>query len=103
MAMHAAYCGRMGRIDFIALPNVSLAGREWPDGPNKKWLEGLQRPDNEQNPYRKLDPKSLSGCGAGDTVQTQFKVENADGQYSEDTWYAWLKESLGQDPAGEDR
>jgi hypothetical protein len=65
----------MGRSDFIGLPNVSLAGREWPDGPNKKWLEGLQRPDNEQNPYRKLDPKSLSGCGAGDTVQAQFKVE----------------------------
>jgi hypothetical protein len=75
MAMHAAYCGRMGRSDFIGPPNVSLAGREWPDGPNKKWLEGLQRPDNEQNPYRKLDPNSLSGCGAGDTVQTQFKVE----------------------------
>ena len=33
---------------------------EWPDGPNKQWLESLERPDNAQNPYRKLDPKSLS-------------------------------------------
>jgi hypothetical protein len=40
-----------------------------------------------------LDPKSLSCCGAGDTVQTKFKVENAGGQYPEDTWYAWLKDS----------
>jgi hypothetical protein len=78
----------------LVFPNVSLAdGREWPDGPNKKWLEGLQRPDNEQHPYRKLDPKSLSCCGAGDTVQTKFRVESAGGQYPEDTWYAWLKES----------
>jgi hypothetical protein len=53
----------------------------------------LERPDNEQHPSRKLDPKSLSCCGAGDTVQTKFKVENAGGQYPEDTWYAWLKDS----------
>jgi hypothetical protein len=77
-----------------AFQNVGFAGaREWPDGPNKKWLESLERPDNEQHPSRKLDPKSLSCCGAGDTVQTKFKVENAGGQYPEDTWYAWLKDS----------
>jgi hypothetical protein len=22
---------------------------EWPDGPNKQWLESLQRPDNDKN------------------------------------------------------
>ena len=32
----------------LVFPNASLAdGREWPDGPNKKWLESLQRPDND--------------------------------------------------------
>ena len=61
---------------------VALAHGTWPEGPNKQWLEGLQRPDNDQQPYR------ISCCGAGDTVQTKFKVENSDGQYPEDTWYA---------------
>ena len=81
----------------------ALAHGTWPDGPNKQWLESLQRPDNDQHSYRRSDPKSLSCCGAGDTVQTKFKVENAGGQYPEDTWYAWLKELVGQDPAGQDR
>jgi hypothetical protein len=54
----------------LVFPNASLAdGREWPDGPNKKWLESLQRPDNEQHPYRKFDPKSLSCCDAGITFK----------------------------------
>ena len=51
---------------------IALAHGTWPDGPNKQWLEGLQRPDNDQHPYRRSDPKSLSCCGA---------------------WYAWLKDS----------
>ncbi len=72
---------------------VAFAHGTWPDGPNKQWLEGLQRPDNDQHPYRRSDPKSLSCCGAGDTVQTKFKVENSSGRYPEDTWYAWLKDS----------
>jgi hypothetical protein len=72
---------------------AGLAHATWPDGPNKQWLESLQRPDNDQHPYRNSDPKSLSCCGAADTVQTKFKVENSGGQYPEDTWYAWLKDS----------
>src|SRR5258705_8451902 len=72
---------------------TGLTHGTWPDGPNKQWLESLQRPDNDQHPHRKSDPKSLSCCGAADTVQTKFKVENSGGQYPEDTWYAWLKES----------
>ena len=72
---------------------TGLTHGTWPDGPNKRWLESLQRPDNDQHPYRQSDPKSLSCCGAADTVQTKFKVENSGGQYPEDTWYAWLKES----------
>ena len=56
---------------------VAFAHGTWPDGPNKQWLEGLQRPDNDQHPYRRSDPKSLSCCGAGDTVQTKYKVENS--------------------------
>ena len=83
----------------LVFPNASLAdGREWPDGPNKKWLESLQRPDNEQHPYRKFDPKSLSCCDAGDNVQTKFKVENVGGQYPEDIWYAWLNDNWTKIP-----
>ena len=32
----------------VAFPNGT-----WEDGPNKQWLEGLQRPDNDQHPYRR--------------------------------------------------
>jgi hypothetical protein len=97
--MYRAECGRMGRRHFFGLPECkSGGGREWPDGPNKKWLESLQRPDNEQHPYRKFDPKSLSCCDAGDNVQTKFKVENVGGQYPEDIWYAWLNDNWTKIP-----
>ena len=64
-------------------------GHEWPDGPNKSYLENLQRPDNHRHPHR--DEKSRSCCGAADTVKTKFKVEPGDGPYPEDRWYAWLR------------
>jgi hypothetical protein len=51
--------------------------REWPDGPNKQFLQNLQRPDNHKHPYR--DKHSQSCCDAGDTVKTKFKVEPAQG------------------------
>ena len=80
--------------EVLLVFSISAHARgEWPDGPNKEWLESLERPDNAQNPHRRLDPKSLSCCGAGDTVKTKFKVENTGGQYPEDVWYAWLKNS----------
>jgi hypothetical protein len=72
----------------LVLPMPSLAGGEWPDGPNKAWFQGLQRPDNDKHPYR--DEKSRSCCGAGDVVKTKFKVESGDERYPEDRWYAWL-------------
>ena len=28
----------------------AAAGGEWPDGPNKQWFKGLQRPDNHKFP-----------------------------------------------------
>jgi hypothetical protein len=68
--------------------------REWPDGPNKSFLQNLQRPDNHKHPYR--DKNSLTCCDAGDTVETKFKVEpvvgpsTEDRQYPEDRWYAWI-------------
>jgi hypothetical protein len=70
----------------------SLAGGEWPDGPYKEWFQNLQRPDNDRNPERKLDPKSLSCCGAADVVKTKFRVESGDEKYPEDRWYAWINE-----------
>ena len=51
--------------------------REWPDGPNKKFLENLQRPDNDKHPNR--DKNSQSCCDAGDAVQTTFKVGSTGG------------------------
>jgi len=59
----------------LALPSELLAGGEWPNGPNKTWFQNLQRPDNNQHPYRQSDPKSLFCCGIADTVKTKFKVD----------------------------
>jgi hypothetical protein len=49
---------------------------EWPDGPNKRFFQNLQRPDNylrEGPNYDVNEP--VSCCGAGDVVKTKFKVE----------------------------
>jgi len=64
--------------------------REWPDGPNKSFLENLQRPDNHKHPHRNKDSQSC--CDAGDTVQTKFRVEpyGEDGHHPQDLWYAWI-------------
>ena len=62
--------------------------REWPDGPNKTFLENLQRPDNDKHPNR--DRTSQSCCDAADTVQTTFKVEFGEGKHPEDRWYAFI-------------
>jgi hypothetical protein len=61
---------------------------EWPDGPNKSFLQSLQRPDNWKQPDRHEMVRSC--CGAGDTVKTRFRVEVGTGPYPEDHWYAWL-------------
>jgi hypothetical protein len=78
-------------LSFACTTN-SYAGGEWPDGPNKAWFESLQRPDNHLHPERKLDPKSLSCCGAADTVKTKFKVEVGNEKYPDDRWYAWIND-----------
>jgi hypothetical protein len=83
----------------LVFPVTALTRGEWPDGPNKEWFQNLQRPDNDLYPSRKLDPKSLSCCGAADVVKTKFKVESAGSQYPEDTWYAWLENSWTKIPA----
>ena len=84
---------------FMTVSEHSLAGGEWPDSPYKEWFQKLERPDNHLHPERKLDPKSLSCCGAADVVKTQFKVESAGGRYPDDIWYAWLNESWSRIPA----
>ena len=76
----------------LVLPSELLAGGEWPDSPNSAWFQNLQRPDNDKNPHRALDPKSLFCCGIADTVKTKFKVEAGNERYPEDRWYAWLKD-----------
>jgi hypothetical protein len=80
----------LAAVITLALPSQLLAGGEWPEGPNKSWFQGLQRPDNHKNPHR--DEKSRFCCGIADTVKTKFKVEPGNEKYPEDRWYAWLKE-----------
>jgi hypothetical protein len=60
------------------------------EGPEKEWLERLQRPDNHKHPERKSDPKHLLCCGEADIVQTRFKVEYVGGPHPQDQWHAWL-------------
>jgi hypothetical protein len=72
----------------FALSSDLFAGGEWPDGPNKAWFQGLQRPDNFKNPHR--DEKSRFCCDVADTVKTKFKVELGNEKYPEDRWYAWF-------------
>jgi hypothetical protein len=67
----------MAAVALVLLPSELRAGGEWPDGPNKNWFKNLQRPDNDKNPQRQLDTKSLFCCGIADTVKTKFKVEAA--------------------------
>jgi hypothetical protein len=63
------------------------------DGPHKEWLQSLKRPDNDRNPHRQMDPKSLYCCGEADIVRTKFKVESTGGRYPDDHWYAWLNDA----------
>jgi len=83
----------MAAMALVLLPSELLAGGEWPDSPNKSWFEKLQRPDNDKNPSRQHDSKSLFCCGVADTVKTKFKVEAGNERYPEDRWYAWLKDN----------
>ena len=66
----------------------AAAGGEWPDGPNKQWFKGLQRPDNHKFPDRDAD--SMTCCGPGDVVKTRFRVDLASSAYPRDVWYALL-------------
>jgi hypothetical protein len=63
----------MAAMALALLPSELLAGGEWPDSPNKSWFENLQRPDNDQNPSRRSDHKSLFCCGVADTVKDQIQ------------------------------
>ena len=64
--------------------------KQWPDGPLKKFFQGLLRPDNHLQPqYDENQPTSC--CGAGGLVDTKFEVEPGSGPHPEDTRYALLK------------
>ena len=65
---------------------------QWPDGPLNRWFKQLQRPDNHLRPqFDENNPTSC--CGAGDTVNTKFKVEPGTGPHPDDVWYAWLDDA----------
>jgi len=75
MTTHSPQTALVLAVLLAAAPDAGRAGGEWPDSPNKSWFERLQRPDNDQNPSRRSDHKSLFCCGVADTVKTKFKVE----------------------------
>jgi hypothetical protein len=79
----------LGAAVSVAFPTTSLGH----DGPHKEWLQSLKRPDNDRNPHRQQDPKSLFCCGEADIVRTKFKVESTGGRYPDDQWYAWLNDT----------
>jgi hypothetical protein len=82
-------CSPAYALDPLDMP------KQWPDGPMKEFFQHLTRPDNDSRPQ--LDERSpLSCCGAGDVVDTKFKVEHGNGPHPDDTWYAlingaWVK------------
>ena len=83
----------------ILFSTTGLTHGDWPEGPHKEWFQNLQRPDNNQHPYRQSDPKSLFCCGIADTVKTKFKVEAGNERYPEDRWFAWLKDEWALIPS----
>jgi hypothetical protein len=98
MTTHLPQTALVLAVLLAAAPDVGRAGGEWPDGPYKEWFQNLQRPDNDRYPERRVDPKSLSCCGAADVVKTRFKVESNGGPYPEDIWFAWLNETWTRIP-----
>jgi hypothetical protein len=89
-AKHAQGLGARDKVSALGSSNLSsfFNDRSYPWGlarrPHKEWFQNLQRPDNEANPYRKLDHKSLFCCGAADVVKTRFRVEEGSGRHPED-------------------
>ena len=90
MLLRGLAAGLVASVFLLVLPIDVFAGGEWPDGPNKHWFQGLQRPDNDKHSYR--DEKSRFCCSVADTVKTKFKVEPGNEKYPEDRWYAWFNE-----------
>jgi hypothetical protein len=76
----------------LVFSTTGLTHEDWPEGPHKRWIESLQRPDNYKNPQR--DKLTRSCCGAGDVVKTKFRVwRDSHVRYPEDRWYAWLNDT----------
>jgi hypothetical protein len=67
--------------------------KQWPDSPLNKWFKSLERPDNHLRPPFDETNAPTSCCGAGDTVDTKFKVEPGKGPHPDDVWYAWLDDA----------
>jgi hypothetical protein len=67
--------------------------KQWPDSPLNKWFKSLERPDNHLRPPFDETNAPTSCCGAGDTVDTKFKVERGKGPHPDDVWYAWLDDA----------
>jgi hypothetical protein len=79
----------MAVLASLISPCVAFAGDDWPDSPNKRFFESLQRPDNYKRPYQDKHIKSC--CGPGDIVKTQFRAVPADSsKHPQDAWFAWL-------------
>jgi hypothetical protein len=65
--------------------------REWPDGPNKNYLKSTTARQREASRALAQSKVALV-LRWRDTVATKFKVEQGDGPYPEDRWYAWISD-----------
>jgi hypothetical protein len=67
---------------------------QWPDGPNKRFFQTLERPDA----WKGANAFERSCCGHGDIIKTKFKVEPGGGEHPQDTWSAWLQDKWVEIP-----
>jgi hypothetical protein len=67
---------------------------QWPDGPNKRFFQTLERPDA----WKGANAFERSCCGHGDIIKTKFKVEPGGGEHPQDTWFAWLQDKWVEIP-----
>ena len=95
---------RMAAILAAAAPLCPAAwAHEWPAGPNKHYLENLQRPDNAKSPERWTDPKSLMCCGVADTVKTRIQDRTGRWTASGRPLVCLAQRRMGLGPTGENR
>jgi hypothetical protein len=75
----------------------NLLAHEHPPGIDSEFLNTLERPDNHKHPSRGKAPGSTSDarlcCTDQDAVKVKYRVERTSGEYPQDIWYVWFKDT----------